>query len=413
MLNGLRLFFLWLTLPPVIVAVLLFFAIDKQPIVSHYPPLNQHNIARAKRILDFSGNSQKPVHTIDLSRTDLNIAINFLLNHLIKSASSVHLSDNAMHFQISLLLPPNLFGRVINIRFSLQQHHGFPTIGQLHIGRIAIADEFAGEIIESIIKYTDLKQYYMLAVQHIRAIEIRPEKLTITYLTRFKTPPPSHDQTAQANDSSLIFYQQIINRIVSRHNPRWRLSLADLLQPLFLAAYQRSTLENAIEENRALLLATSSYVNKNELRNFIPIQLSTEKYYPVYLFRRVDLAKHFTGSAALAATGATALSEMLGQDKELADLNTSSGFSFTDLAADRAGVKLGSTATASPEMARKIQKAMHNIKDYRAFMPDIKHLPENLTRFEFKARFGSVDSPRYRAMIQIIDNRINALPIYQ
>ncbi len=412
MLNGLRLFFLWLTLPPVLLAVLLFFAIDKHAIVRQYPPLNQQNIAHAKRILDFAGNSQKPVHTIDLSEKDLNIAVNYLLNHLITSASSVHLSDNAIHFQISLLLPRNLFGPVINIRFSLQQLNGFPAIGQLHIGRIAIADEFAGKIIESIIKYTDLKQYYMLAAQHIRAIRIRPDKLTITYLTRFKTPLTNHDAAAVHN-SSLLFYQQIINRIVSQHNPRWRLSLADLLQPLFLVAYQRSTIENAIEENRALLLAASSYVNKDELKNFIPIQLSTEKYYPVYLFRRVDLAKHFTGSAALAATGATALSEMLGQDKELADLNTSSGFSFTDLAADRAGVKLGTTATASPEMARKIQKAMHNIKDYRAFMPDIRHLPENLTRFEFKARFGSIDSTNYQKMIQIIDDRINALPIYQ
>ncbi len=412
MLNGLRHFFLWLTLPPVLLAVLLFFAIDKQPLVSHYPPLNQRNIAHAKKILDFAGNSQKPVHTLDLNEKDLNIALNYLLNHLITSASSVHLSNDALHFQISLLLPRNLFGPVINIRFKLHQHNGFPTISQLRIGRISIADEFAGEIIESIIKYTDLKQYYMLAAQHIRSIHIQPEKLTITYLTRFKTPVPGLD-TATLSNSSLLFYQQIINRVVSQHNPRWRLSLADLLQPLFLAAYQRSTLDNAIEENRALLLAASSYVNKDELKNFIPIQISTEKYYPVYLFRRVDLAKHFTGSAALAATGASALSEMLGQDKELADLNTSSGFSFTDLAADRAGIKLGKTATASPEMARKIQKAMHNIKDYHAFMPDISHLPENLTRFEFKARFGSTKSAAYQNMIQIIDNRIDALPVYQ
>jgi len=411
-LHGLRLFFLCLTVPPILLAVLLFFAIDKQPIVSHYPPLNQQNITRAKRILDFAGNSQKPVHTIDLTEKDLNIAINYLLNHLIKSASAIRLTENAIHFRISLLLPRNLFGPVINIRFSLQQLNGFPAIARLHIGRIAIADEFAGEIIESIIKYTDLKQYYILAAQHIRAISIQPEKLTVTYLTRFKTPANDYN-SAETNKSSLLFYQQIINKIVSQHNPRWRLSLADILQPLFLAAYQRSTLDNAIEENRALLLAASSYVNKEELKNFIPIQLSTEKYYPVYLYRRVDLAKHFTGSAALAATGASALSEMLGQDKELADLNTRSGFSFTDLAADRAGIKLGQTATSSPQMARKIQKAMHNIKDYRAFMPDIIHLPENLTRFEFKARFNSVNSPTYKKMIKIIDDRIAALPVYQ
>jgi len=410
MLNGVRLLFIIITLPPVLLAVVLFFAIEQRPTVTHLQALDQQHIARAKQILNFSGNSQKPIHTLQLSEQDLNIAINYLLNHLIKSAAMVSLTDNAMHFRISLFLPENVFGPVINIRFKLHQINGFPAIDQLRIGRIAVADEFAGHIIESVIQHTDLKQYYILAAQHIRAIQIQPKRLTVTYLTHFKT---SNTQARNTENQSLLFYQQIINHVIDKHDPVKRLSLADILQPLFLAAYQRSTLGNAVEENRALLLAASSYVNKKELRNFIPIQLSTSKYYPVYLYHRTDLAKHFTGSAALAATGVVSLTEMLGQNKELADLKTSSGFSFSDLAADRAGLKLGQTATESPKMARKIQKAMHNIKDYHAFMPDIKYLPDNLTLWEFSSRFGTVNSPAYKKMINIIDRRIDALPIYQ
>jgi len=410
MLNGIRLLFNMMTLPPVLLAVVLFFAIEQRPTVTHLQSLDPQHIARAKQILNFSGNSQKPVHTLQLSERDLNIAINYLLNHLIKSAAKVSLTDNAIHFQISLFLPKNVFGPFINIRFKLHQTNGFPAIEQLRIGRIAVADEFAGLIIESVIQHTDLKQYYILAAQHIRAIQIQPKQLTVTYLTHFKR---SNTHAKNTGNQSLLFYQQIINHVIDKHDPVKRLSLADILQPLFLAAYQRSTLGNAVEENRALLLAASSYVNKQELRNFIPIQLSTSKYYPVYLYHRTDLAKHFTGSAALAATGVVSLTEMLGQDKELADLKTSSGFSFTDLAADRAGLKLGQTATESPRMARKIQKAMHDIKDYRAFMTDIKYLPENLTLWEFTTRFGSVNSPTYKKMITIIDQRIDTLPIYQ
>jgi hypothetical protein len=52
-----------------------------------------------------------------------------------------------------------------------------------------------------------------------------------------------------------------------------------------------------------------------------------------------------------------------------------SGFSFIDLAADRAGIYFGKQATASPEKALKIQEKMANVENYQAFMPDITDLP--------------------------------------
>ncbi len=402
-----------LTVPPVLLAVMLFFAIDRQASTVQYHPLTSRDIQRAQQILNFSKTEQQNIRTLELTQQDLNTAVNYLLNHLMQSAAKVSLGDDSLDFNISLYLPDNLFGRYMNIHFRLKKVAGYPVINQLHIGSIRIADEFAGHIIESIINHTDLKQYYILASQHIKNLSINPKQLTITYLTRFNDTADQNNLTANADYQSLIFYQQKINQIVIQHNPRYRLSLADILQPLFLAAYQRSTVETAIRENRALLIATSSYVNKAELKNYFPIYLSTAKYYPVYLYKRVDLAKHFVGSAALAATGAVSLTQMLGQEKELSDLKTRSGFSFTDLAADRAGLKLGQTATETPKSARNLQKAMHNIKDYRAFMPEVRDLPENLTAQVFKRFYGSIYSQKYQNMLKLIDQRIAQLPVYQ
>ena len=42
-----------------------------------------------------------------------------------------------------------------------------------------------------------------------------------------------------------------------------------LLKPLFELAYQRSTLDNAIEENRFVIIAVNDYVNKKETRRFL------------------------------------------------------------------------------------------------------------------------------------------------
>jgi hypothetical protein len=46
-------------------------------------------------------------------------------------------------------------------------------------------------------------------------------------------------------------------------------------------------------------------------------------------------------------------------------------------------------------------------------MPSIRGLPSFMQRAEFRARYGEPDSPRYRAQIEEIDARIDALPLYR
>ncbi len=409
----LRFLFFILAAPPALLAVILFFAIDKHPINHDYTSLTPSDIQRAKQILQTSTADPQKKRTLELDQKDLNIAINYLLNHLIKSSSRIVLENNSLQFLIALTLPENLIGQYLNFKFNLTKIAGYPAINSLKIGRIEVADEFAGQLIESIIKYTPLKQYYILAAQHIRNIRIEPNKLSITYLTTISDTPADAILAENKSIQSLTFYQQQITQIVHQHDAKWRLSLAELLQPLFLAAYQRSTLENAIEENRALIIAVSSYVNKEELKPYLPISMTIAKHYPVFLYQRIDMAKHFVASAALAAAGASALAQMLGQEKELSDAQNGSGFSFIDLAGDRAGLKFGKTATASDKSARKLQKAMHDIKDYHAFMPEVRDLPEKMGSADFKRKFGSIYSPSYQNMLKTIDQRIAALPIYQ
>ena len=95
------------------------------------------------------------------------------------------------------------------------------------------------------------------------------------------------------------------------------------------------------------------------------------------------------------------------------DANGGSGFSFIDLAADKAGTHFGEIATSSPENALKIQKAMSEIKDYTDFMPDPRDLPEHMDKAEFNQRYQSVDSTAYKELSKQIDVRISSTPIYQ
>lgn len=395
-------------------AILAFLAISPTPWVKNHQNLSQTDIQRAKQILQATASDSKSekFKTIKLNENDLNIASNYLLNHLIKSSTRVKLNDDSLHFVISLSLPDKLFSSYLNISFNLSKLNSLPIITDLTIGRIGIANEFAGYMIESTIKHTALRQYYILASHHISTIQIQPGQLHITYLADFQDDADNPALTENKGYQSLLFYQRLINQTLLKHDPDWLLSLADLMKPLFTAAYHRSNENNVIDQNRAVILALSSYVNQEELRDYLPINLSTEKNYPVFLYRRIDMAKHFVASAALAASGAISLAHMLGQEKEISDSESGSGFSFIDLAGDRAGLRFGQAATASVRSARQLQEAMREINDYKAFMPEVRDLPERMNHEEFKRRYGSIYSPKYQEMLKLIDDRIAALPIY-
>ncbi|MGR9054148.1 MAG: hypothetical protein ACU84J_16030, partial [Gammaproteobacteria bacterium] len=209
--------------------------------------------------------------------------------------------------------------------------------------------------------------------------------------------------------------QRKLTEIIDRHDPEWRLSLAELFQPLFELAYRRSKPNTAIKENRIVIFTVNSYVNRRENLPYLPGNVTARPHrnFPVFLYKRIDLAKHFIASATLTATGGGHLANLIGQEKELSDARSGSGFSFIDLAGDRAGMRFGYMAVSSPENARNLQKYMSRIKDYTAFMPDMSDLPENLTRKQFKKQFFSVYTPMYQQMLQTIDERIDALPLYK
>jgi hypothetical protein len=132
-----------------------------------------------------------------------------------------------------------------------------------------------------------------------------------------------------------------------------------------------------------------------------------------FLYKRSDLAQHFIGSAALTASVDDQVAKVVGEEKELSDAQGGSGFSFVDLAADKAGTRFGELATFSPESARKLQLAMTKIKDYTDFMPDPRDLPEKMNEAEFKSRYESIDSVAYQELSKKIDARIAAIPLYK
>jgi hypothetical protein len=416
----LHIFLLLLSTLVILCAMLIFFGVSDKPDIAVGWTLARDDIARAKKILH-EGSKTKPdeIGTIELSEADLNLAANYLLNRYSKSAVKVELKNNMLRFTVTMTLPKNSLGQYLNISFRLGNDDDIelPSLKKFKVGKLLIPARLAAFVIKKVIHHTSLNEYFMLATHPIKYIKIDEQKVTVIYFSSLENLIKTRNFLTQSGTSpELEIYQQKLAEIIAGHDPKWRLSLAELLKPLFELAYQRSTLDTAIEENKMAIMTVNNYVNKKATKNLLSTSAAkpaTKQQYSAFLYKRIDLAQHFIGSAAITASVNGQAARVAGEEKELRDAQDGSGFSFIDLAADKAGTRFGEMATSSPESARKTQKAMSEIKDYSDFMPDPRDLPEHMDEAEFKQRYQSIDSPAYQEIVRLIDARISATPIYK
>lgn len=131
----------------------------------------------------------------------------------------------------------------------------------------------------------------------------------------------------------------------------------------------------------------------------------------VMIHGRADLPKHWALSAALSAGAGGQLAQALGEWKELADslakqsefaVGDPSGFSFVDLSADRSGFTIAQAAS-DPDEAARIGALLARATPQSILPLSLLGRQEQLTNPEFIRRYGSVQDPRYAAMVASID----------
>lgn len=132
---------------------------------------------------------------------------------------------------------------------------------------------------------------------------------------------------------------------------------------------------------------------------------------PRTLAGRTDLRQHFVLSAALEIASDSGAAFAIGEYKELLDSRRGgSGFSFDDIAADRAGIRFGRAVTSAP--VEELPALAAALSSESAVMPRVSDLPSRMSEANFRRRFGAVDSPAYGDMLTRIDRRIARLPLY-
>jgi hypothetical protein len=129
---------------------------------------------------------------------------------------------------------------------------------------------------------------------------------------------------------------------------------------------------------------------------------------------RRDLLKHFLVSGGIKLMSDAQFGFAVGEFKEMLDANSGgSGFSFIDLAADRSGLNFAEQATGSEADAKRFQLRILSITSEDDFFPQIDLLEEGLSEKRFIDQYGHVDSERYHEVVELIDQRLADLPLYQ
>jgi hypothetical protein len=124
---------------------------------------------------------------------------------------------------------------------------------------------------------------------------------------------------------------------------------------------------------------------------------------------RRDLARHFFVSAYLAASQGGDAAHAAGFAKELLDAQGASGFSFVDIAADRAGVRFaGGVLRGQFSLA-----ALGDSFKVETFVPPINGLQEGLSAAQVRSEYGKKAAPKMQQVVQEIDRRIDDLPPYR
>lgn len=393
--------------------------LSDQPMVDRPVTFTPEHVERAKAILKRHDPRRLPSgvpRTIVLAEADVDLALNYLADRHANASARIVFRQGRAVLSATLPVPANPLGRYLNVAAELREGAPIPVVASMRVGRLPLPAWLANAVFEAALRRLLTSEGYQVAGDTVRRVAIAEDRLAVTYVWQSDLPARLRAGLVPPEDEArLREHQSRLAAVIEQLPPGPGLSLAELVAPMMAFAAKRGASGDPVAENRAVLLVIAFYANGRGLGAVVPAAYGWPRpaARAVLLGGRADLAKHFAISAAIAAHAGAPLSDAIGLYKEVEDARSGSGFSFDDLAADRAGTRFGELATASRGSATALQDRIAPGLEDAALMPPIAGLPAFLGQAEFERRFGGVGSPAYRELTAEIERRIDALPVYR
>ncbi|MBS0348613.1 MAG: hypothetical protein JSR69_19375 [Proteobacteria bacterium] len=396
--------------------VLAFQAVESSPLVTSGAAPAPAALMRAKAILrknDPRKLARDERREITISGPDLDALVALAARRGLQADTRVDLRQGGAELRYSAQLPRNPLGRYLNVNAQLGAGTDGLRFEQVRIGRVPVPPALFQAAVTHYLQHTQFAPDLALLARSIDRIAITPTGVRMAY-----TWQPELLDSARAlaidptrRDGLADAQRRLVARIDSLGS-RSSAPLATVLGPLLQEAGERTNASERSNAYRNLLLVTAAQLSGHDIALLIPEARQWPRPHPITLTLRgrEDLAQHFTVSAALAAWAGEPLANAIGLDKEVSDSRGGSGFSFVDLAADRAGTRLGQLAVRDPErLAAGVSAGLRDT----SLLPPIDGLPESMMADEFQRRFGGVDAPAYKRMADEVERRVAALALFR
>lgn len=420
-----------------VLALLASSTLSLSPSVDHPGPLTNEDVREIEQLI--ADNSPARFRSsgereLSLTARELTLLSNFALANLPRFHDigiTFEIAGSSAHAWLSIPQGIGLATVYLNLRAGFEQQEGRARLISLHAGWLPIprwvmraAEQIAGQRLATAStasqELAELRHTVDITALRDNMLHLKlqwePEALT-RIRNRAQQVLVSHDDRERV----LAYYAKIGQLAGTLRADRRSASLQALLPDLFSLALQRTDADSdadAIAENRALLQALSVFVNNLQISQLIselPDDYAAEQPADlrVTLFRRQDLSQHFVTSAAITASTGADIALVLANTKEVYDARHRSGFSFSDMTANAAGVALGESATRDGHSARQLQIRLATATTETDYMPAPKTDADDLNEQQFAESFVDRNSELYNARLAEIDAMVTVLPIHQ
>ncbi len=421
-----------------IVAVLgilgtVYFGMENHPAVTSVKTVTADDATRAralaKRVIKQVLHATTTT-TLVLDEKDVD-GIFALMNRAVpRLVGDATISGQGLDAALTFRLPDNPLRNYVNLRFGLKPSTTGLDIETTSLGQIPVPGSLMTFLIEQGINLMLGESTGSKLIQSVTAVTFERDRLKVQIEPmpdlRVRLKAFSRSLAKVRNEVALLGNREIIGSYYAKlveldhigREPNTA-SLAEVLGPLFRLVKDRSRFEDPATENQAALLALVLYfgdtrferltgpVRQRELQGHIPRNRG------IRLGGRRDLLLHFVISAGLKLVSDQGIAMAIGEFKELLDSNKGgSGFSFVDLAADRAGLRFAEIATDTNGGALHLQNVLAGKRNEKTFFPTFTDLPEGLSETDFKSHYGDVNDPRYRPLLNEIDSRLSGAEAY-
>lgn len=406
-----------ITVLAVVLGVVAWRVPEASPMVAHSDGIAAEDVERALQLArahDPRRAIPGVVRTLRLSQHEAELLLNHAAARVRPSRWSLRLGGDRVVVSGSLRLPDNPFGPWLNLVVQARQTPDLPQLEAVTLGRLPLPVPVVTWVIDHVAARYGLGGYRDLATVAVQQVRLTPQRIEVVYAWGADAPSRVLATLLPAQEHARMrVYAARLADLTATGAPRVPWSLSQLLPPMFeLARIRSAEGQDPALENRAALMVLGMVANGVGLGTLLPERRAELEGRPIRLTLagRKDFPQHLLMSAALAADSGGPLADMIGLYKELSDARSGSGFSFNDVAANRAGTRLGVLAIGSPT---KLQERLSVLSHEEDFMPDVSDLPEFMNESEFRRRFGAPGSPAYQRMMSDIEERLGATPLFR